>query len=380
VLGMGIGRVALTDMNRSHLPLAVSLIIILSSAPIAYAVFLTPVEIIGSAGDGDGNVFLNADHVATDLSGNVFVVGTSSNNAFKITPSGVITEIIDSTGDGGGNTLETSFGIATDSSGNVFVVGFDSRNAFKITTPGTCSTGGTVCTITEIIDATGDGGGNVYTGPRGVATDLSGNVFVVGLDSDNAFKITTPGTCSTGGTVCTITEIIDATGDGGGNVLSAPRNIATDSSGNVFVSGDFSDNAFKITPGGVITEIIDATGDGGANILDRPFGIATDSSGNVFVTAVTFGGIFKITPGGVITQISGFGGRSVATDSSDNVFFSSGNSLFKLELQVLVGGTSIPIDTTALLVAGFNVNSIWMIPTVLGLAGAGIAIFKLKRK
>jgi hypothetical protein len=48
-----------------------------------------------------------------------------------------------------------------------------------------------------------------------------------------------------------ITEIIDSTGDGGGNALNEPGAVAVDSSGNVF----------KITPGGAITEIIDATGD-----------------------------------------------------------------------------------------------------------------------
>ena len=48
--------------------------------------------------------------------------------------------------------------------------------------------------------------------------------------------------------------------------------------------------------------------------------------------------------------------------------------------DTIVGGTSLPLDTTASLVAGFNANSIWMIPTVLGLAGAGFIIFKLKRK
>jgi len=53
---------------------------------------------------------------------------------------------------------------------------------------------------------------------------------------------------------------------------------------------------------------------------------------------------------------------------------------FSTSSQMLVGGTSIPIDTTALLIAGFNVNSIWMIPTVLGLVGAGIVIYKFKRK
>ncbi|MFQ5515904.1 MAG: hypothetical protein ACE5FG_15970, partial [Myxococcota bacterium] len=60
----------------------------------------------------------------------------------------------------------------------------------------------------------------------------------------------------------TITEIIDATGDGVGNTLNAPFGITVDAAGNAYVAGSVSDNAFKITPGGIITEIIDLTGDG----------------------------------------------------------------------------------------------------------------------
>ncbi|MCH7809213.1 MAG: hypothetical protein IH863_01375, partial [Chloroflexi bacterium] len=73
---------------------------------------------------------------------------------------------------------------------------------------------------------------------------------LAGTGTDDAFKIATPGTCSTGGTACTITEIIDSTGDGGGNGLSLPFGIAVDGAGNVYVAGFFSDDAFKIaTPG-----------------------------------------------------------------------------------------------------------------------------------
>ena len=67
-----------------------------------------------------------------DGSGNVYVGGGNSQNAFKITPGGVITAIIDSTGDGGGNPLRGPLGLAVDNAGNVYVAGSVSDNAFKI--------------------------------------------------------------------------------------------------------------------------------------------------------------------------------------------------------------------------------------------------------
>ena len=237
----------------------------------------TITEIIDDTGDGGGNLLDVPLGIAVDSSGNVYVTGVGFNNVFRITPGGTITEIIDSSGDGEGNSLVDPMGVAVDSSGNVYVTGFDplSRNAFKITTPGTCSTGGTACSITEIIDGTGDGLGNQLNGAEGVTVDSSGNVYVTGKVTGNAFKIATPGTCSTGGTACSITEIIDGQGDKSGNTLQFPRSVAVDSSDNVYVTGIFgSNNAFKIaapdacsttgTPC-TITEIIDdqlATGVG----------------------------------------------------------------------------------------------------------------------
>jgi len=58
--------VPVIDMKKSHLLFAVSLIIILSSAPIAYAMFLTPVEIIDSTGDGAGNALDGPSAIAID--------------------------------------------------------------------------------------------------------------------------------------------------------------------------------------------------------------------------------------------------------------------------------------------------------------------------
>ena len=45
-----------------------------------------------------------------------------------------------------------------------------------------------------------------------------------------------------------------------------------------------------------------------------------------------------------------------------------------------VGGTIIPIDMTALFVAGIFTNAFWVLPTLGGIAGALITLFKIKRK
>ena len=46
----------------------------------------------------------------------------------------------------------------------------------------------------------------------------------------------------------------------------------------------------------------------------------------------------------------------------------------------IVGGEFLPIDTTALMLAGLQSSAIWMLPVLAGAAGAGIAAFKLRRK
>ena len=113
--------------------------------------------------------------------------------------------------------------------------------------------------ITEIIDSTGDGMGNTLNYPEGIAVDGNGNVYVAGIDSDNAFKITSGGV---------ITEIIDSTGDGTGNTLYGPADIAVDGNGNVYVTGAGNNNAFKITaplPVGGIAEFPAVAGPAGTS-------------------------------------------------------------------------------------------------------------------
>jgi hypothetical protein len=101
----------------------------------------------------------------------------------------------------------------------------------------------------------------------------------VGENSQNAFKISPEGF---------VTQIVDATGDGGEGELSFPIDLAVDGTGNVYVAGVFSDNLLKVTPAETVTEVIDPSGDGDENPLAvgccAGSYVAADAAGNAYVT------------------------------------------------------------------------------------------------
>jgi sugar lactone lactonase YvrE len=328
------------------------------------AVAQTITEIIDFAGDGT-NPLERPFMIAAPASGDVYVAGIDSDNAFRIEPDSTISEIIDSTGDGT-NVLVIGYGMAVDAAGNRYVGGHLTLNVFKVSPTGT---------ITQIIDATGDGS-NSLGPPTEIVTDSLGNVYVAGLSFDNVFKITPSGT---------ISQIIDATGDGGSNPLNEPKYLAVDAADNIYVSGALSGNVFRITPagaithlldafiangidfdldqnlyvafiggvlkrtpGGTVTQIIDGSGDG-TNPLGQPEGLAADRFGNVYVTGRDTDNVFQITASGVISEIldiTGDGtnpfdeGGHVAVDDSGSTtirIYASGltsDNVFRIELPV----------------------------------------------
>ena len=236
------------------------------------------VEIIDGSGDGSGsNVLRNPNDIALDDAGTVYVIGSVSNNAYKISPAGTITEIInrDSGGTNQGPNAPSSIDVAPD--GDVYVAAQASNDVFEITPGGA---------ISKIIDASGDGtnplaapqvvavgpSGDVFVGggttsgasvarlfrippggppvemlagglldrPRAIAFDSQGNLFVAGVRGDNVLRVESPSTCSTSGTPCVVTEIID------GALLNSPSSLAIDADDNVFVASASNDSVFKI--------------------------------------------------------------------------------------------------------------------------------------
>lgn len=275
-------------------------------------------EIIDASGNGQGATLTGAYGLAVNDSGHVFVGGTTSDNVFKITPGGEITEIISPAGDGQGGGLNQVGSIAAGSNGNVYVSGVISDNLLRaslggvdemmnhqdgLNTPSRVRVNefgdafvhghGIIYRATadgfrsEFLDSFNDLTGFYFEGLVDFDFDSNGNLYLVGINSDNVLRVSPEGD---------IEEIINADGDGDGNELDQPYRIAFDHDNNAYVVGFISNNVFKVTTDGEITQIIDFDGDGQGNTLDRPSAIAIDSQDRVFVLASQSDKVFRLTP------------------------------------------------------------------------------------
>jgi len=229
---------------------------------------------------------------------------------------------------GGTAGVDEGHSIATDSSGNVYITGdFDGTEDFGLdfgTTDVKTSWGWWNIFVTKI-NSNGTygwtkrmGGGPQSTDSGfGITTDSSGNVYITGWFEDIVNFGLDFGTTDikTAGywmnifvTKITPNGTYGWTRGIGGEAMDIGRDITTDSSGNVYVTGefmgtvnfglDFGTTDIKTSRGGqdIFITRIDSNGTygwtkrtGGADISDAGSGITTDSAGNVYITGDFYG-------------------------------------------------------------------------------------------
>jgi sugar lactone lactonase YvrE len=155
--------------------------------------------------------------------------------------------------------------------------------------------------------ADGQGLASSFNAPRGVAVDGSGNVFVADTWNNRIRKITP------GGNVTTLAGGGFGYSDGQGTAAGffSPYALAVDGSGNVYVADSQNNRVRKISPTGNVTTLAGsgnetfADGLGTAASFNDPTGVAVDGSGNVYVADSRNHRIRKITPSGNVTTLAG---------------------------------------------------------------------------
>ena len=268
--------------------------------------------------------------VALDGEGNIFIADIGNHRIRRVgATTGTIATIAGTgqggfSGDGGPATqarLYAPTGVALDGAGDLYIA--DSRN-HRIRRVD--ATTGTITTIagTGVRGYSLDGGLAVEArlwAPRDVALDGAGDLYIADSGTDRIRKVD-----ATTGTITTIagTGRGGFGGDGGPATeaqLYAPRGVAVDSAGNLYIADSLNERIRKVDADtGTITNFAGRTfsGDGGpasqAHIFE-PDGVAVDSAGNLYVADTKNHRIRRVNATtGTITTIAGTGESGFSQD------------------------------------------------------------------
>jgi sugar lactone lactonase YvrE len=241
--------------------------------------------------------------------------------AFGVTGSNTITTIAGTgvqgfSGDGGPATsaqLNTTQGVAVDGQGNLYIADFATQRVRKV------DTGGTITTFAGTNGGfSGDGGPAIFAqmnGPMGVAVDGQGNIYIADYNNARVRKVSTNGIITT----FAGTGVPGFSGDGGPATaarLYAPRGLAADGQGNIYIVDQYNHRVRKVDSGGTITTFAGTgvpgfSGDGGPATSARlgaypDGGVAADANGDVYIADPTNDRVRKVS-GGTITTFAGGG-------------------------------------------------------------------------
>ena len=321
-----------------------------------------------SAGGSGGD---DAYGIATDVNGNVYVTGKFSSPSItfgsitlnNISDYDFFIAKYDSAGNAlwakvaGGNSDDRGYGLAADANGNVFVTGIFTSSSITFGVTTLTNPAGYSDLFIVKYDSAGNvlwakkAGGNKFDFALRDATDGNGNVYVTGwFDSDSISFGTTTLVNAHGGNH----DFFIVKYDSAGNVLWAKRagttsddaglDVATDASGNAFVSGYFGPSSVSFGP---ITLNNTGSSDGflvkydtGGNVAwakamggldyDINTGVSIDAAGNAFVSGSFFSSVIIFGTDSLLNTSTSFNDVFVAK------YNSAGNLLWKTK----VGGSA----------------------------------------
>jgi uncharacterized protein (TIGR03437 family) len=283
------------------------------------------------------------DSMILDSKGNLYIADTQNSLVRIVSAAGTISTYAGNFsagpgfgGDGGQANVAQLFapaGLAMDSSGNLYISDNKNNRIRKVTSAGV---------ITTVVDSNGNpgfaGNGGLatqahLTGPRGLAMDGNGALYIADTGSNMIRKVVAG----------TITLVAGSTnglpgfsGDGGQATnaqLHGPTSVAVDTCGNVYIADATNGVVRMVTPDGTINTIAGIynhtgfSGDGGPALsaqLNFPTGVGVDSKGNVYVadtqnavirlltpnTAPPCGGSLPTIKAGGVISASAFGASS----------------------------------------------------------------------
>ncbi len=245
--------------------------------------------------------FFAPEGVAMDVATNLYVCDSGHNVIKRVGPTGTVTSLAGSSGVAGWadgtNTsalFSSPWGIAVDGFTNIYVADYNSNVIRKVSRIGSTAN----WAVTTLAGSPGQAGSNDGTNngarfnqPTGLACDPAGNVYVADSANFTVRKLARDAT----GTNWIVTTIAGQAGIYGRNdglgtnaTFSNPYGLASDPSGNIYVTDGGNGLIRVISTNGAVTTLAGSSGSADgfytAAGFDFPYGLALDPFGNIYIS------------------------------------------------------------------------------------------------
>jgi uncharacterized protein (TIGR03437 family) len=279
-------------------------------ATVAFSQTYTVTALAGSDWIGDGGpatqaLLFQAEGIAVDPLGNLYIADAQAHRIRQISSSGTIRTFAGTgkpgfSGDGGPAyeaQLRSPYGLTLDGHGNMYIADLGNGRVRRVGPDGRIATVAAAPLIS----------------PRNLAIDSGGNLYISDFEGQQVYRLGADGN---------LVSIVSG--------LSYPTALAVDRSGALYI-GDSGNHVIRKFAGGTLTTVA---------VAATATGLAIDASGALYIADSASGQILKIPPAGLSSSI-----RADARDlafGADGSLYASGGALVTRVLpglaRVVAGG------------------------------------------